>query len=98
MKNIKSLIAASAIALMATGTAHAAPLVSTTGPAVPSGATTVGGSIEKYINFTKTDTSIDLGDLGTATFGSADSPKWFQSAAPVNGAGDDQFSSGSGSQ
>jgi len=92
MKNIKSFLAATVLAVGFAGSAQAAETLA--GASAPTG-TTVGGSIVKYINFTKTDNLINLGDLGGPMFGNG-GQKFFKSGpSEGNASGSIDFSSAS---
>ena len=90
MNTLKSALAALIVHIALVSAVNAAP--NSTVPSAPNGATQVSGSIAKYINFTKTDTSINLGDMGGPTFGlvapvttsnGGAAIRYFESAAPA---------------
>jgi hypothetical protein len=61
MKHLRVLFALASFTMAIGSVSHAA--VSTTGQADPTNIS-IGGSLDKYVNFTKIDTSINMGDLG----------------------------------
>jgi hypothetical protein len=85
MKYLYILFAAASFSIALGGVSHAA--VSTTGQTDPS-PITIGGSLDKYVNFTKMDTSINLGDLGgpqlIAASAHSPSPSTYPNGYPVN--------------